>query len=98
MGVLHTGKRVCRSTRKYRVANNRVDEPNGKYEPIPLNDFLPEQRLQPNDNNPRLRTRVMVLDEHGNIPQYTLRTRSVDGTADKFTTYYNCRIVKETEI
>jgi hypothetical protein len=35
------------------------------------------------------RQQVMILDERGNIPVYTLRSRSVDGTSGGFTTVMN---------
>jgi hypothetical protein len=43
-------------------------------------------------------TKVMLLDETGNIPNYSLRSRSKDGTV-KYTTYYNHKLgCMETEI
>lgn len=50
------------------------------------------------------RQKVMFLDECGNIPVYTLRSRSVDGTSGGFTTVMNVdvkpkpKMYQETEV
>lgn len=48
------------------------------------------------------RKKVMIVDDDGNLPPYTLRSRSVDGNNDRYTTYMNVNVRKgahkETEL
>jgi hypothetical protein len=74
---------------------NTVQDHLEKYEMVPLDDIQPVAESR----EPRKRgVRVMLTDDCGNIPSYTLRSRSVDGSPDKYTTYYNYRVVKETSL
>jgi len=98
-GCFYFCRRVFGQRGSYKLPHNRTVQDNlDKYEMIPLEDFKTSQGRDSFENHSKLRTRVMLTDEYGNIPPYTLRTRSVDGTGDKYTTYYNYRVVKETEL
>jgi hypothetical protein len=49
----------------------------------------------PTPSNELERVKVLITDEHGQMPSYTLRSRSVDGKSDTYTTY---KYVKVTSI
>jgi len=96
-GFFHTCKKVFGRHGKYVLPHGRtVPDNKDKYEMVELDDIAIRQDQSINEQ-PR-RTKVMITDDYGNIPSYTLRTRSVDGSPDKYTTYYNYRLVKETEL
>jgi len=102
-GLYHSCKRICNRTRKYRITKkNAKNEPTERYEAIELDEFQPRtypyRRDEDEQSNPRSRTKVMLTDKYGNIPSYTLRTRSMDGSPDKYTSYYTYRVVKETDL
>jgi hypothetical protein len=79
-----------------------------RYEAIPMNEIPPhrqqyrkpyrEQVLLDPPRTPSNRARVMILDDRGRIPPYTLRSRSVDNQSDTYTTYYNFNVHKETTL
>jgi hypothetical protein len=91
---------LCKNLRRRGsyVLNHKKSVQDGleTYEMLPLDDIKP---FDADSREPCKRgVRVMLTDECGNIPSYTLRSRSVDGSPDKYTTFYNYRIVKETAL
>jgi hypothetical protein len=76
------------------------------YESFVLKEMYPELYPKQQDSvtfeeEPRhsnIRTKVMVTNEDGHIPPYTLRTRARDGSISSYTTYYNINIGCETEL
>jgi hypothetical protein len=97
-------KKIGRRT--YRVAEaefrygTKDNNEGWTYESFSRNELpLTEQPKEPEnqDDRNKTRTKVMITDETGNIPQYTLRSRPREGSVASYTTYYNFN-VRETEV
>jgi hypothetical protein len=94
----------CNRTGTYYVrdATDEFDIDMGRYESIPLENrgqiFEPRPSIPKPRPPPRHGVKVMLTDECGNLPSYTLRSRAVGGGDDKFTTYYTYRVGRETEL
>lgn len=98
-------KRVFKSGQSYNVGKaearygKKHDNEGWTYESFALNEFQPQEivtfREEPKRRNTR--PKVMITDEDGNLPPYTLRTRERDGSISSYTTYYNFNI-RETAL
>ena len=102
--------RRCNRGKTYYIAKEeknyrkKYDDNGWSYESFEMRE-LPDTRphvsyqqapVEPNYR--QIGTRVMFTDEAGRIPPYTLRTRSQDGSVEKYTTYYNIRPYLETDV
>lgn len=94
-------KRVFKSGQSYNVDiyearyGKKHDNEGWTYESFALKEFHPQESVTFREEPKRKNTgpKVMITDEDGNLPPYTLRTRGRDGSATSYTTYYNfnCR-------
>jgi hypothetical protein len=96
IGLIKKCKTCGRSGTYYvRDATRIYDVDTGRYDCIPLEEYTPPI-FEPRP--PRQGVKVMFTDEHGNLPPYTLRSRSVDGAVEKYTTYFTYHVGRETEV
>lgn len=98
----------CCKRRVYYV--NKKDDPENAIHMSELSQSQPEprqsidiERKKKEERHPgQTRKKVMLVDDDGNLPPYTLRSRSVDGGDDRYTTYMNVNVGKgmrkETEL